>query len=110
MAAGYRCEAGCASWPDEERYTTCPICDEPTRRFRNLQEVLTPEEATMARFEVYYNNQHEPALTLTPEESQLVEASLLAGMEEYRARGFAVSPLRIDPSPSSGAEAIAVSS
>ncbi len=44
MAWGRRCPAGCESWPDHKEYVTCPACDLPTKRFRNLT-ILDEEEA-----------------------------------------------------------------
>lgn len=37
MPWGRRCDLGCESWPDDDEYGTCPICDEPTTRFSNLR-------------------------------------------------------------------------
>jgi hypothetical protein len=50
---GRRCEAGCESWPDDPRYATCPLCAEPTTRYRNLQP-LSQSEAAHRAFEAFY--------------------------------------------------------
>lgn len=63
MALGRRCDTGCESWPDSDRYKTCPVCGEEATRFKNLQP-LTQQEANQREFELYYerwNEQHDPA-------------------------------------------------
>jgi hypothetical protein len=53
MAWGRRCEIGCESWPDDDRYKICPLCKDPAPRYKNL----TPMDASAARhreFEVFY--------------------------------------------------------
>lgn len=62
MALGRRCDAGCESWPDTEKYKTCPVCGEQTTRFRNL-EPLTQKEANAREFELFYERwdaDHDP--------------------------------------------------
>lgn len=53
MAWGRRCDLGCESWPDDDRYVNCPVCGEPTTRFSNLRP-LSPSEANHAEFEAHY--------------------------------------------------------
>ena len=63
MSWGRRCDLGCASWPDDERYEKCPICGEEAERFSNL-EPLTESEAAHAVFEHFYEKwdaDHDPA-------------------------------------------------
>lgn len=50
---------GCATWPDEDEYETCPECGSETGRFSNAgRDLLGPEEARsrklIAEFEVAY--------------------------------------------------------
>lgn len=44
MAYGYRCDIGCASWPDMVLYKQCPTCGGPCTRFSNLTP-MEPDEA-----------------------------------------------------------------
>ena len=63
MAWGRRCDVGCESWPDSDRYKTCPICNEEATRFSNLQP-LTQEEANAREFELFYerwDGEHDPS-------------------------------------------------
>lgn len=53
MAWGRRCEIGCESWPDDKAYETCPKCDEPAKRYKNLTP-LDESEAKHEAFEVFY--------------------------------------------------------
>lgn len=48
MEIGRRCKAGCATWPDLDEYLDCPVCEEPTRRFRGLTP-LSESAATSRR-------------------------------------------------------------
>ncbi len=53
MAWGRRCDIGCESWPDSNKYARCPLCHEETTRYTNLK----PISETVARelaFEAYY--------------------------------------------------------
>lgn len=53
MAIGRRCPQGCETWPDNEKYTTCPKCGEPTTRYSQVHP-LTEDEAIQASFEAFY--------------------------------------------------------
>ena len=45
-AADRRCDLGCLTWPDDrKKYGICPICGEPTTRYRNV-EVSDEDEGT----------------------------------------------------------------
>ena len=54
---GRRCDNGCESWPDDDQYNICPVCQEETSKYSNLIP-LDPEEAVeiavRASFERYY--------------------------------------------------------
>lgn len=59
---GRRCDTGCASWPDDVRYATCPICGDKTTRYSNVNP-MTQQEARHAEFEVFYadwDSSHDP--------------------------------------------------
>jgi hypothetical protein len=63
MAFGRRCDMGCESWPDDDKYETCPICGQEAERFSNL-DPLTETEAAHALFEHFYakwDEDHDPA-------------------------------------------------
>jgi hypothetical protein len=63
MALGRRCDSGCESWPDTEKYAKCPVCGEKTKRFSNL-EPLTQKEANAREFELFYERwdaEHDPS-------------------------------------------------
>lgn len=75
MALGRRCDMGCESWPDSNEYRVCPLCGEPTTRFRNLQP-LDEDEARRVKFDAFYagwcegrNQPLDGPLPNTPEES-----------------------------------------
>lgn len=54
---GRRCDLGCESWPDEMIYSKCPVCGEPTTRFRNLTPLSDDEAQSKllhAQFEEFY--------------------------------------------------------
>jgi transposase InsO family protein len=53
MALGRRCDNGCESWPDDERYERCPICRSKTTRYNNLRP-LPQDEADAREFEAFY--------------------------------------------------------
>jgi hypothetical protein len=53
VALGRRCDPGCESWPDDDRYKTCPLCGEETTRYRNLRPI-TQDEANELEFEAFY--------------------------------------------------------
>ena len=57
---------GCQTWPDDAEFETCPICEEPTKRYRNVTPLTRNEALSVKRhhqFEVYYREQHTPDLT-----------------------------------------------
>jgi hypothetical protein len=56
---GRRCDIGCTSWPDDDKYDICPICKEETERFSNLQPIEEDEAASLVNhleFEEYYQD------------------------------------------------------
>jgi len=57
MPWGRRCELGCEDWPDTVAFARCPICDEATKRWNNL-DPIDPDEAKEAlnnqNFQRYY--------------------------------------------------------
>jgi hypothetical protein len=57
MAFGRRCSLGCESWPDDDKYNSCEVCGEKTKRYRNLSP-LDEDEANSRvqniRFDAYY--------------------------------------------------------
>lgn len=57
MAVGRRCDCGCQTWPDDKAYETCPICEQKTSKFSNLQPLGRAEALSIVRhmeFERYY--------------------------------------------------------
>ena len=72
MAIGRRCEIGCETWPDDDKYKACPECGETTTRYRGV-EPLSEEEAAPRRFEAFYREWDEKMpdvrLKMTPEET-----------------------------------------
>lgn len=56
---GRRCDMGCETWPDEAEYARCPVCEEPTSRYRDVHP-LSPEDAQSKvnhiKFERYYED------------------------------------------------------
>lgn len=63
MALGRRCDLGCETWPDDDRYDTCPECREETTRYSNVK-AITAEEASAREFELFYeawDAAHDPA-------------------------------------------------
>lgn len=60
---GRRCAMGCETWPDETEYLSCPICREPTKRYRGV-DPMPGKEAKSAKnhgdFEHYYTTIHMP--------------------------------------------------
>lgn len=57
MAWGRRCDIGCETWPDDDRYEECVHCGEPTTRFRNLRPIPEDEAELVVsylKFEEYY--------------------------------------------------------
>jgi hypothetical protein len=57
VAQGRRCDIGCESWPDDERFKFCPICDEPTTVYNNVDPLDEDEAQSILRhseFERYY--------------------------------------------------------
>jgi len=68
---GRRCNVGCETWPDDDKYEYCPVCREPTKRFSNMTP-LDESEARAAAFEAFYAEwDKRPAVRLkeTPEET-----------------------------------------
>ncbi len=58
-----RCSMGCENWPNTEKYATCPLCDEPTRRVSSATPLSTEEahsKKAHADFERYCD-EHERA-------------------------------------------------
>lgn len=58
---GRRCAMGCQSWPDDEAYATCPICEELTRLYRGINPLSEKDAASLANkanFERYYEHEH----------------------------------------------------
>lgn len=71
MALGRRCELGCETWPDDNRYNKCPTCGEDTTRYKGVTP-LEQDEANHAEFLAFYEEwDKRPAvrLQMTPEES-----------------------------------------
>lgn len=71
MALGRRCDIGCLTWPDDNKYKVCPICGEPTTRYRGVT-VADDDEINNAYFEAFYEEWDEKMppsrLEMTPEE------------------------------------------
>lgn len=69
---GRRCEIGCETWPDTDKYKRCPECGEPTKRYRGV-EPLSEEEAAPLAFEAFYkewdDKMPDMRLKMTPEET-----------------------------------------
>lgn len=53
MAWGRRCDLGCESWPDDDKYAKCPVCGEEATRYSNLKP-LDEQEAASAAFDLFY--------------------------------------------------------
>lgn len=75
MAWGRRCDNGCESWPNDDRFLECPICREETTPYSNLKP-LDEEEARQRYFEGWYatwcelrNQDPDGPLPMTPEET-----------------------------------------
>lgn len=43
MANGRRCETGCETWPDQNIFSTCPICNGATTRYRDMDPLDVDE-------------------------------------------------------------------
>lgn len=71
MAYGWRCDIGCASWPDQVLYKQCPQCGGSCTRFSNL----TPMDVEEA----------EPILqrALDEKRQERESAARLAAFERY---------------------------
>jgi hypothetical protein len=66
MALGRRCAIGCLTWPDDKKkYKTCPVCGEPTTRYRGVT-VADEDEINAAMFEAYYAEYDEKLSSLRP--------------------------------------------
>jgi hypothetical protein len=85
VALGRRCDVGCASWPDDQKYRTCPICGESTSRFTNLAP-LDEDEAVSLIFEHFYEGwcdaKNQPTtggLPMSPEDSLYWEGKYPGG-------------------------------
>lgn len=63
---------GCETWPDKDAYAECPVCQEPTKRYRGVKPLTDGEAKSVTRraeFEAYYTTEHTPNLTpLTDED------------------------------------------
>lgn len=53
MAWGRRCDLGCESWPDDDKYKKCPVCGDKTTRYTNL-DPISEEDAAHVLFEHFY--------------------------------------------------------
>lgn len=77
---GRRCTTGCATWPDDDKYETCPVCNEQTVRFNGLTPLSHAEAEKRrkhAEFDQYYESEHVQDTTpLTA--SELRELHILA--------------------------------
>lgn len=91
MALGRRCDLGCLTWPDDKKkYDPCPICGEPTTRYRGVT-VADEDEITQAMFEAFYKewDERKPAnrLLMTPEESLYWDEKYPGGRPDPRPSG-----------------------
>lgn len=87
---GRRCDQGCESWPDDDRYKFCFLCGEKTTRYSNLQP-LTIEEANRVEFDLYYKrwDEQHPSARLAPDAPNAAGrfrsvAGLIAASSEQR--------------------------
>lgn len=71
MALGRRCDLGCETWPDDDKFKVCPECGEKTKRYKGVNPI-TDEEAVPYLFEAFYQEwdekMPETRLQMTPEE------------------------------------------
>lgn len=57
MAVGRRCPMGCETWPDSDKYSKCPKCEEPTKKFSGVEPLPNREAESIVNhieFEKYY--------------------------------------------------------
>jgi len=55
MALGRRCDNGCETWPDDQRYKRCPACGQHTTLYKGDNvDPLSESEANLAEFQHFY--------------------------------------------------------
>lgn len=64
---GRRCPRGCATWPDEDEFATCPKCHRRTRRYRGAHPLSSDEAVSLVKhieFDRYYDERasHMPVI------------------------------------------------
>jgi hypothetical protein len=76
---GRRCDLGCASWPDSDDYSICPVCGEETTRLVNLMP-LDENEAMIRRSEALFEDFYEKHCG---RKSQTVDGPLEPTIEQH---------------------------